>query len=238
LKRCTKAHLQETVGDTARERADEGRLHDRRFRAGVGQAVRRIPGWVGDSESLRRSEETPASEPDAGLAWATGQFTDQPVREVRGVGESESWRKVVERCGCNRVRDLASAWKRISRHEIAQRCPWERDRLYARHEGRRLMIFLALGSYIIPAQTIVESKVRADTKAVLSKQVTIGSALVKQRRGLLRIEVRRSEQEVGEAVSSGLVAGTKERERPVSDQVGILCIAACASARCPMRSSG
>src|ERR1700730_6071251 len=84
------------------------------------------------------------------------------------------------------------------------------------------MIFLCPGSYIIPAQTIVESKVRADTKTVLSKQVTIGSALVKHRRGLLRIEVGRTQQEVGEAVSRGLVAGAKERKRPVRDQVGIL----------------
>ena len=61
--------------------ADEGRLHDRRLRAGIGQAIGRIAGGIGDGKALGRSEEATTAQPDTRLTRTAGEFADKPIRQ-------------------------------------------------------------------------------------------------------------------------------------------------------------
>ncbi len=114
---------------------------------------------------------------------------------------------------------MSAVRERVAGNEVSKRSAGEGGRLNARHKGGRLMVLLSPGCHVVPAKTIVKRHVWQDTEAVLHKQITIGGRLIEIWGRLLRVEVWRPEEEVSEAVASRLLAGTKEREGAICDQI-------------------
>src|ERR1700676_1715022 len=112
--------------------------------------------------------------------------------------------------------------QRIARNQVAKRCPRESGGLHALNKRGGLMMFLSPGGYVIPAQPIVDGDIWPNSPTVLCESAAICRTLVERWRGLLRIEIGKAEQKIGEAVSGGLRTTAKKRKRPIRHQIGVL----------------
>ena len=84
------------------------------------------------------------------------------------------------------------------------------------------MMLLGPRGNVIPAQTIIESDVGPNAPAVLCENAAVRGALVECRGRLLRVEIGKPEQKVGEAVAGGLIAAAEEGKCSIGNQVRIL----------------
>ena len=85
-----------------------------------------------------------------------------------------------------------------------------------------MVVLLGPWGDVVPAKPVVDGDIGPNTPAILCECSAVGGAFIKSWGGLLGIKVGKSQQEIGETVTGGLIAAAKKRECSVSNQIRIL----------------